>query len=180
MVLLVLKINKMGRRMFSPHVVSQDLFLDMPVSARELYFQLGMSADDDGFVSPRRIMKMINASEDDLRILIAKGYVILFPSGVVSIAHWLINNLVRKDWYKPTQYLNEKNQLLVQKGSVLRLKSSVNEVVNESVNVINQLTNKLKVEKVEENHFKKEDDEISPEYQKIRSEINQLLKKDGN
>lgn len=97
--------------MFSPEITSSDRFLDMGVSARELYFQLGMNADDDGFVTPKKIMRMTGCSEDDLKVLIAKKFVIPFPSGVVVITDWKINNLVRKDWYKETFYKEEKAQL---------------------------------------------------------------------
>lgn len=101
------------RRMFSPDIVCSDAFLDMPSSGRDLYFQLGMYADDDGFVNPRKIMRMIGSSEDDLKILITKRFVLPFPSGVLVIKHWKVNNLVRKDWYKPTQYLEERSGLFI-------------------------------------------------------------------
>jgi len=170
----------MGRRMFNPYVVNQDKFLDMPVSARELYFQLGMSADDDGFISPKRIMKMINASDDDLKVLMAKDYLIPFESGVVCIAHWRVNNLVRKDWYRPTQFLEEKNRLIYKSGEIIRLKTLVNEPVNELVNVNNQLTNKIYPEKEPENWEEElvrvEETEAEKRYQKMRSEINNLFK----
>ena len=97
--------------MFSPTIVCSDAFLDMPASGRDLYYQLGMYADDDGLVNPRKIMRMIGSSEDDLKILIAKRFVLPFPSGVLVIKHWKINNLVRKDWYRPTQYIEEKSTL---------------------------------------------------------------------
>lgn len=97
--------------MFSPKIVGSDAFLDMPTSSRELYFQLGMYADDDGFINPRRIIKMIGASEDDLKMLVVKRFVLPFENGVVVIKHWLINNLVRKDWYQPTIYLEQKKLL---------------------------------------------------------------------
>lgn len=104
------------RRMFSPQIVGSDAFLDMSTSARELYFQLGMYADDDGFVNPKRIMRMVGASDDDLRLLMTKRFVLPFENGVVVIKHWRINNLVRKDWYKPTQYLEEKSHLYLKKN----------------------------------------------------------------
>jgi len=105
------------RRMFSPDIVESDGFLDMPVSSQSLYFHLGMSADDDGFVSPRRIMRMLGVSEDDLKILIAKRFVIPFESGVIVLTHWKVNNLVRKDWYRETRYVSEKSKLSLVNGS---------------------------------------------------------------
>ena len=104
------------RRMFSPQIVGSDAFLDMPTSSRELYFQLGMYADDDGFVNPRRVMRMVSASDDDLKLLIAKRFLIVFETGVVVIKHWLVHNLIRSDRYKETMYIEEKNQLSVKEN----------------------------------------------------------------
>jgi len=118
------------RRMFSPKVTSTDVFLDMPVSARELYFQLGMNADDDGFVTPRKIMRMIGASDDDLRVLTAKNFVIPFQSGVIVISGWRVNNLIRKDWYQETIYKEEKAQLCVKDNGEYQL---VNEMLPNSL-----------------------------------------------
>lgn len=102
------------RRMFSPQIVSSDAYLDMPVSSRDYYFQLNMNADDDGFVDPRKVMRMCGASEDDLKLLIAKGFAIPFESGIVVIKHWLIHNLIRSDRYKETTHLEEKVNLIIQ------------------------------------------------------------------
>lgn len=100
------------RRMFSKQITESDAFLDMPLSAQALYFHLGMSADDDGFVnSPRRIQRVIGANDDDLKLLIAKNFVIAFDTGVVVIKHWKINNYIQKDRYTPTTYEDEKAQL---------------------------------------------------------------------
>ena len=101
------------RRMFSADIVSSDAFLDMSTSTRELYFQLGMYADDDGFVNPKKIMRMVGASEDDLKVLLVKRFLLTFESGVVVIKHWLIHNLIRADRYKETMYLNEKRSLKI-------------------------------------------------------------------
>lgn len=106
----------MARRMFSTEIVSSDAFLNMPVSARELYFQLGMYADDDGFVNPLRIIRMVGASQDDLQIILAKRFVLPFESGVVVIKHWKINNYLRPDRYHETKYLEEKNALEIKEN----------------------------------------------------------------
>lgn len=98
----------MARRMFSPVIVCDDSFIEMPTSSQALYFQLGMNADDDGFVSPKKIMRMVGAGEDDLKILLAKKYAIPFESGIIVIRHWKVNNLVRKDWYRTTIHQEEK------------------------------------------------------------------------
>ena len=93
-----------SRRMFSKDVVCSDRFLDMPASAQALYFQYGLEADDDGFVSaPKKILRLTNASDDDLKILVAKGFLIPFDSGVVVIRDWKINNYLRRDRYTPTE-----------------------------------------------------------------------------
>lgn len=100
------------RRMFSQQITESDSFLDMPLSAQALYFHLGMSADDDGFVnSPKRVQRVIGANDDDLKLLIAKHFVIAFESGVVVIKHWKINNFIRTDRYTPTVYADEMAML---------------------------------------------------------------------
>lgn len=100
------------RRMFSLDVVDTDAFLDLPASSQSLYFHLGMRADDDGFISsPRRIASTVNASADDLKLLIAKGFIIPFASGVCVVRDWKINNYIQRDRYTPTLYSEEKGQL---------------------------------------------------------------------
>jgi hypothetical protein len=117
--------------MFSPNIVATDMFLDMPASTQLLYFHLGMHADDDGFVGPKKVMRMVGAGQDDLAILVAKNYVIPFESGVVVITNWKTNNLIRKDWYRPSTHIKEKMQLKWSESGTYR-------VVNE--NVPNSLT----------------------------------------
>ena len=100
------------RRMFSQQITDSDAFLDMPLSAQALYFHLGMSADDDGFVNnPKRVQRVIGANEDDLKLLIAKNFIIAFDTGVMVIKHWKINNYIPKDRYTPTVYADEMAQL---------------------------------------------------------------------
>lgn len=102
------------RRMFAKTIIDSDAFIDMPASARLLYYDLSMRADDDGFVnSPKKIIRMTGASQDDLCVLIAKQFVIPFESGVVVIRHWKIHNYIRKDTYNETQYKEEKALLQV-------------------------------------------------------------------
>ena len=100
------------RRMFAKTIVLSDAFLDMPLTARCLYFTFGMLADDDGFInSPKSIIRQCGASEDDLKILIMKKFVIPFDSGIIVIKHWRINNYLRNDRYKETVYTEEKESL---------------------------------------------------------------------
>lgn len=118
------------RRMFAKSIVTSDAFLDMPMSARLLYFTLGMFADDDGFVnSPKSIIRQIGSSQDDLSVLIAKRYVLSFPSGVIVIKHWRINNYLQNDRHKPTTYIEELNTLtLDEKGSYTEKKQCIQNV----------------------------------------------------
>ena len=96
------------RRMFAKTIVLSDAFLDMPLGARCLYMTMGMLADDDGFVNaPRSIMRQCGASDDDMKVLISKKFVIPFKSGVIVIKHWRINNYLQKDRLTPTKYQEE-------------------------------------------------------------------------
>lgn len=105
------------RRMFSKKIIETDFFMEMSPTAKLLYFYLNMSADDDGFVGNPKTVKLISgATDDDLKILIAKQFIIPFDSGVIVIKDWKIHNYIQKDRYNPTQYLEEKNQLLVEEN----------------------------------------------------------------
>lgn len=112
------------RRMFAKTIVLSDAFLDMPMTTRNLYFTLGMVADDDGFVNnPRSIMRQIGASDDDMKMLLAKKFVLVFDSGVIVIKHWRINNYLQKDRYKDTKYLEERDKLQLDKNGAYQMKS---------------------------------------------------------
>ena len=105
------------RRMYAKSIVHSDAFLSMPPTSQNLYFHLGIVADDDGFVSnPRMIMRMVNSTEDDLKILLAKRFVLGFESGIVVIKHWKINNYIQKDRYKKTLYQDEFRRLGIKKN----------------------------------------------------------------
>lgn len=138
----------MARRMFSPQIIDSDAFLEMPSSAQSLYFHLGMRADDDGFVgNPRKILKIINSSEDDLKILLAKSFILTFESGIIVIKHWRINNLIRKDWYKETAYLEEKSHLNIKENGAYTLSENENSV-NENVTNLTHRLGKVRLGKV--------------------------------
>lgn len=105
------------RRMFSKKIIETDFFLEMSPTAKILYFYLNMSADDDGFVGNPKTIKLISgATDDDLKILIAKQFIIPFDSGVIVIKDWRIHNYIQKDRYNKTQYLEEKSQLVVEEN----------------------------------------------------------------
>ena len=114
------------RRMFAKTIIDSDAFLDMPMSTQALYFHLSMRADDDGFINnPKRIQRMIGASDDDLKLLIAKSFIITFESGVVVIKHWKIHNYIQSDRYKPTVYADEKSLLEIKKNKAYTLNKDV-------------------------------------------------------
>lgn len=91
------------KRMMSKSVIDTDMFLDMPASTQCLYFHMLLRADDDGFLkNAKTIMRTVGASPDDIKLLIAKQYLIPFDTGIMAIKHWRIHNYIKKDRYKPT------------------------------------------------------------------------------
>lgn len=112
------------KRMFDKIITNDDNFLEMPNSTQALYFHLSMNADDDGFVNNwKSIMKITGTKEDDLKILISKSYLIPFDSGIIVIKHWRINNYLRGDRYRPTQFQKEFNMLENHENKAYQLKS---------------------------------------------------------
>lgn len=100
------------RRMFSKTVVESDSFLSLPATAQNLYFHLGMSADDEGFLNnAKKVQRLVLANEDDLKRLEEEEFIIRFESGVVAISHWNLNNYIQKDRKKRTIFEEEKSQL---------------------------------------------------------------------
>lgn len=120
-------------RMFSLFVIDSDAFLDMPLSAQAVYFHLCMRADDDGFVNnPKKIQRMIGASEDDYKLLIAKNFLIPFDTGVIVIKHWRLHNTIRKDMYKRTSYTYEAALIEADESKVYKLRgTNVTEPIRE-------------------------------------------------
>lgn len=108
-----------NKRMFTMKICDSDAFLDMPLSTQCLYFHLNMRADDDGFIgNSKRIVRLVGASEDDLKLLIAKRFVLAFEDGVIVIKHWRMHNTLSQNRYHETQYLEEKEMLrLKENGS---------------------------------------------------------------
>lgn len=102
------------RRMLSSKIICSDAFTEMPFSAQALYVQLVMEADDDGFLNnAKRIAGSIEATADDLGILLEKRFLLGFKNRVVVIKHWRIHNQIRKDRYTPTQYQEEYDSLVI-------------------------------------------------------------------
>ena len=129
--------------MFAKTIVLSDAFLDMPLGARCLYMTMGMLADDDGFINaPRSIMRQTGATEDDLKVLIAKKFVIPFDTGVIVIKHWRINNYLQKDRVQPTKYQKELAMLSVEENG-----SYTSPCIQDSVYTEDVYTDKNSVEK---------------------------------
>lgn len=102
------------RRMFSLDIVDSDQFTDLPPMARLLYYELGVRADDDGFVgNPKKITRFAECSEDDIKMLEDKGFIYMFDSGVLAIRHWTVNNQLRGDRYHETYYKEEKKKVFM-------------------------------------------------------------------
>ena len=111
------------RRMFSRKITETDHFLEMPLSSQALYFHLNMGADDEGFIDKAKtIQRTIGASDDDMKLLIAKGFLIPFESGVVVIRHWRIHNYIQADRFQATIYQDEKEQLDFDKSKIASIK----------------------------------------------------------
>ena len=138
-------IDMANRRMFSKKIVESDAFLDMPLSAQALYFHLGMEADDDGFIgSSKRIQRAIGAADDDMKLLIAKRFILRHDSGIVIIKHWRVNNAIRSDRHTQTIYDEVMECLTLKENGVYTEKEKVCKIETESetVNSDNQTTTK--------------------------------------
>ena len=121
------------RRMFARTIIDSDAFLDMPITARLLYYDLAMRADDDGFVNaPKRIMRTVGASDDDLQILAAKKFIIPFDNGVVVIKHWRIHNYIRKDTYNRTPYIEQLNALELDENKAYTIRKDLKELTQDN------------------------------------------------
>ena len=127
------------RRMLSKKITGADAFIKMSSSAQALYFHLNEDADDDGFNDQVEwAMKKAHASSDDLNILIAKGYLITFDSGVIVIRHWRIHNLIRKDRYNETLHIKERSMLVLDHGVYIE---KIYEM-EQSAGLVNQMATK--------------------------------------
>ena len=108
--------------MFTQKITESDAFLAMSLSAQAFYFHLCMNADDDGFVkNPKMLAKLVGASEDDFQLLVMKSFVIMYDTGVIVIKHWRMHNILRKDRYTKTTYIEERNQLYLKENGAYTL-----------------------------------------------------------
>ena len=117
------------KRMMSKSVIDTDMFLDMPASTQCLYFHMLLRADDDGFLkNAKTIMRTVGASPDDVKLLIAKQYLIPFDTGIMAIKHWRIHNYIKKDRYKPTDCEEIKLLEVNEKGEYVLAEPARNQV----------------------------------------------------
>jgi len=104
------------KRMFDKRITDSDRFIDLPNSTKALYFMAGMSADDRGFFQPRKLQRECGFTDDDYKILIAKGFFIAFESGVMVITDWNKNNWIDSRRLTETEYVDELKMLEVING----------------------------------------------------------------
>ncbi len=160
----------MSRRMFNDQIVRSDSFLDLPTSTRELYFQLNMDGDDDGFVkNPYTIMRIVGASKNDMDMLIAKRFIIVFENSVIVIKHWRIHNYIRNDRYKPTVYQNELAMLDMKENKAYKLKeipydlfTAEQHEINDGKPLVYQVDTQVKLSEVKLNEVKLKENKESP------------------
>lgn len=149
------------KRMFDKIITNDDNFLEMPNSTQALYFHLSMNADDDGFVNNwKSIMKITGTKEDDLKILISKSYLIPFDSGILVIKHWRINNYLRGDRYRPTQFQKEFNMLENHENKAYQLKSEWSTIGIPVVNPDKIRIDKNRIDKNREEENREEENSI--------------------
>lgn len=119
--------------MFDRAIIDTDKFMDMPLSAKAIYFLLGMEADDEGFVSYKKVMRVHGGNDDDVKILVAKGMIIMFESGVVVVTDWNKNNWLDTRRIKPTEYQKEKKLLGKSKGEYFLLSNRLASIEESSI-----------------------------------------------
>ncbi|MGN1432347.1 MAG: phage replication initiation protein [Ruminococcus sp.] len=145
-----------SHRMFTNAVTDSDLFLEMPLSAQALYFHLGLHADDDGFVSsPKRIARSVGCNEDDIKLLVAKGFVLCFDSGIIVITHWNLHNSIRKDRKKDTFFKTEKSLLSLENGIYSKPDNQLTTVCQPNVNQLSA-QDKISKDKISKDKISKD------------------------
>ena len=160
------------KRMFSLSVVDTDKFLEMPISSRLLYYELGMRADDDGFVDNwKKILLFTGLKEDDMKVLISKQFIIPFESGVIVIRHWRMNNYLQNDRTKPTIYQEELKKLELDSNNVYTMDTTCIHSIDKNridKNIYGELKNVLLTD---EEYHKLEQANLLPYIEKLSSYI---------
>lgn len=149
--------------MFAKTIIDSDAFLDMPLSTQALYFHLSMRADDEGFVgNPKKIMRMIGASDDDIKVLIMKRFILTFDSGIVVIKHWKIHNYIQNDRFKETTYLEEKATLTLDGKKAYTECDRLVSKTDTQVSI-----GKVSIGKVSINNIQRKNAELTAEFEEI-------------
>lgn len=167
------------RRMFSKPLTSSDLFLEMSKDAQLLYFHLALDADDDGFInSPNKIIRCVGCQKSDMEVLIKKGYLKLFESGIAVIVHWKIHNYIQKDRYKETIYQKEKQQLVLYGKKYVTKDEYTQSVSNEDTSCVSILETQDRLDKNNEEQNRLELDGILEkiENKKVREKFESFVK----
>lgn len=166
------------KRMFDLEIINQDSFLDLPMESKALYFLLGMEADDEGFINPKKVLRLYGGTEDSLKVLIAKNFIIPFSTGVIVITDWKRNNYLDKKRVKETIYQEEKNQLTYNKKTEkYECLTNVKQTLNEN-RIEESSIDKNSIEyKKENNKKKKEKYYDNEELNNIFNEFLELRKK---
>ena len=165
------------RRMFAKTIIDSDAFLTMPASSQNLYFHLGMRADDDGVVNnPRTIMRLVGAHEDDMNILISKKFVIVLQDSLIVIKHWKINNYIRSDRYVQSKYKEEIGCLSLDENNAYSVNNNQVTTTCQPSGIPTVSTGKVSIGKdsivLKENIIKEKNQPFSP---KIPQELQELF-----
>ena len=164
-----------NRRMFSLDITNSDPFIEMDLATQAVYFQLAMSADDDGFInSSLRTLRAIGGSKDHVDELVKRNFIIRFESGILLIRHWYMQNCIGKDRYHPTVHKNEMSQVkLINNIYYLTTEPECIQVVN---NLDTQVSigkfSKEKISKDKDSEGERNKDESPPSF--IKPTINEL------
>ena len=162
------------KRMFDSALINQDNFYDLPMEAKALYFLLGMEADDEGFINPKKVLRLYGGTEDSIKILILKNYLIPFKSGVVVITDWKRNNYLDKNKVKETIYIDEKSQLdFDSKTEKYTLKNNdINESLTKVKPKLNESLPRIEENRVEE--YRVVENSITNNYSTIDSNVSNV------
>jgi hypothetical protein len=134
--------------MFSKTITNSSRFLMMPQSSQNLYFHLGMNADDDGFCEHFTIMRMTESKPDDLKILQAKNFIHVFDDRVLVITDWKENNYLRSDRYTPSKYLK------IYKQDIKLL--SENHGIPDGIPDVNKMDTQIRLDKVSKDKIRED------------------------
>ena len=150
------------KRMFTKKITDDDNFISLPSSAQALYFHLNQGADDDGFNNQVQMsMWKAHASIDDLKVLMAKSYIIRFDSGVIVIKHWRMHNTLRKDRYTPTSFQEELQMLGIKDNGAYTLGCQT-------------VAKRLPQNSIDKNSIEKDSEDIKPQKRFVKPTLDEV------